>query len=73
MPKHNPTIPNTFEFKLLLDRLFLEQKEKLNVLFNSVVCDVHSGGGRIERDPDRGGRPSAWARASAAPGMPRST
>ncbi len=25
--KHNPTIPNTFEFKLLLDWLFLEQKQ----------------------------------------------
>ena len=46
--KHNPTIPNTFEFKLLLDRLFQEQKENLGVLFNSFVCDVHSSEGRIE-------------------------
>ncbi len=46
--KHNPTIPNTFEFKLLLDRLFQEQKENLSVLFNSFVCDVHSSEGRIE-------------------------
>jgi len=46
--KHNPTIPNTFEFKLLLDRLFQEQKGKLTVLFNSFVCDVQSDGGRIK-------------------------
>ncbi len=46
--KHNPTIPNTFEFKLLLDHLFQAQKENLTVLFNSFVCDVHSSGGRIE-------------------------
>ena len=46
--KHNPTIPNTFEFKLLLDQLLLEQKDKLTVLFNSFVCDVHSLSGRIE-------------------------
>ena len=47
MAKHNPTIPNTFEFKLLLDRLFQEHKDKLTVLFNSFVCDVQSDGGRI--------------------------
>jgi len=46
--RHNPTIPNTFEFKLLLDHLFQAQKENLTVLFNSFVCDVHSSGGRIE-------------------------
>lgn len=46
--RHNPTIPNTFEFKLLLDRMFQEQKGNLSVLFNSLVCDVHSSGGRIE-------------------------
>lgn len=46
--KHNPTIPNTFEFKLLLDRLFQEQKQNLSVLFNSFVCDVQSSDGRIE-------------------------
>jgi glycine/D-amino acid oxidase-like deaminating enzyme len=45
--KHNPTIPNTFEFKLLLDRLFQEHKDSLTVLFNSFVCDVQSDGGRI--------------------------
>ena len=45
--KHNPTIPNTFEFKLLLDRLFQEHKGNLTVLFNSFVCDVQSDGGRI--------------------------
>ncbi len=48
LPKHNPTIPNTFEFKLLLDRLFQEHKGNLTVLFNSFVCDVQSDGGRIQ-------------------------
>lgn len=46
--KHNPTIANTFEFKLLLDRLLQEQKANLAVLFNSVVCDAHSHGDRVE-------------------------
>ncbi len=46
--KHNPTIPNTFEFKILLDRLFQEQQGKLNVLFNTFLCDAHSSAGRIE-------------------------
>ena len=46
--KHNPTIPNTFEFKLLLDRIFQEHKDNLTVLFNSFVCDVRSDGGRIQ-------------------------
>ncbi|WAC20288.1 FAD-dependent oxidoreductase [Luteolibacter sp. SL250] len=44
---HNPTIPNTFEFKILLDRLLQERKENLTVLFNTMVCGVHSDGGRI--------------------------
>jgi glycine/D-amino acid oxidase-like deaminating enzyme len=44
---HNPTIPNTFEFKVLLDRELQACGEKLNVLFNSMVCDVESKGGRI--------------------------
>ena len=48
LPKHNPTIPNTFEFKLLLDRLLLEQKPRLEVLFNSFACDTTSRDGRIE-------------------------
>lgn len=46
--KHNPTIANTFEFKLLLDRLLQEQKANLSVLFNSFVCDAHSSGDRVE-------------------------
>jgi len=46
--RHNPTIPNTFEFKLLLDRLFQEQKDNLSVLFNSFICDAHSSGDRID-------------------------
>lgn len=45
--KHNPTITNTFEFKLLLDRLLQEQKPRLNVLFNSFVCGVETQGDRI--------------------------
>ncbi len=45
--KHNPTIPNSFEFKLLLDRLFREQKESLSILYNSLVCGVESKAGRI--------------------------
>jgi hypothetical protein len=47
MERHNPTLRNTFEFKLLLDRLFQEHKGNLTVLFNSFVCDVQSDGGRI--------------------------
>jgi hypothetical protein len=45
--KHNPTIPNTFAFKTLLDRLLLEAKSNLRVLFNSFACDVESKQGRI--------------------------
>ncbi len=47
VPKHNPTIGNTFEFKLLLDRLLREQRDRLTVLFNSFVCGAESDGGRI--------------------------
>jgi hypothetical protein len=47
MERHNPTIPNTFEFKLLLDKLFREQRESLDVLFNTFVCDARADGGRI--------------------------
>jgi hypothetical protein len=45
--KHNPTISNTFEFKLLLDRLFHEQRDNLTVLFNSFICGAETGGDRI--------------------------
>ena len=45
--KHNPTISNTFEFKLLLDRLLREQNESLSLLFNSFACDVATSGSRI--------------------------
>lgn len=44
---HNPTIPNTFEFKILLDRLMQAEKENLTVLFNSVVCAVDAAAGQI--------------------------
>jgi hypothetical protein len=47
MAKHNPTIKNTFEFKLLLDRLMREQQGRLSVLFNSFACGVQTSGGRI--------------------------
>ncbi|HVJ45973.1 MAG TPA: FAD-dependent oxidoreductase [Luteolibacter sp.] len=43
---HNPTIPNTFAFKILLDRL-IRETNGLSVLFNTVVCGVDSAGGRI--------------------------
>ncbi len=45
--KHNPTIGNSFAFKLLLDRLLREQRDQLTVLFNSFVCGVNASGGRI--------------------------
>ncbi len=44
---HNPTIPNTFEFKVLLDRELQACGDKLTVLFNSFVCDAESENGRI--------------------------
>ena len=47
MHSHNPMIPNTFEFKLLLDRMIREQKDNLSVLFNSFACGVETTGGRI--------------------------
>ncbi|MGB8168584.1 MAG: FAD-dependent oxidoreductase [Chthoniobacteraceae bacterium] len=47
MAKHNPTIPNTFEFKLLLDRMFGTQKDNLTVLFNSFICGAESRGDRL--------------------------
>ena len=46
--RHNPTIPNTFEFKLLLDRLLQAEQSRLMVLFNSFVCDVERAGQRIQ-------------------------
>lgn len=45
---HNPTIPNTFEFKVLLDREMQACGDRLQVLFNSFVCDATSRGGRVE-------------------------
>lgn len=45
--KHNPTIKNTFEFKLLLDRLLQEQKDHLSVLFNTFACGVETQGERV--------------------------
>lgn len=44
---HNPTIPNTFEFKVLLDRELQACGPNLSVLFNSIACDAEASGGRI--------------------------
>lgn len=44
---HNPTIPNTFEFKVLLDRELQACGDKLTVLFNSFVCDAEVSEGRV--------------------------
>ena len=44
---HNPTIPNTFEFKVLLDREFAAVKNSLTVRFNTFVCSASSSSGRI--------------------------
>lgn len=45
--KHNPTIPSTFEFKVLLDRELMKLKGNLTTLFNSFACDVVTKDGRI--------------------------
>jgi ribulose 1,5-bisphosphate synthetase/thiazole synthase len=45
--KHNPTIPNTFAFKLLLDDLMRKEEGRLRVLFNSFVCGVETRGDAI--------------------------
>jgi hypothetical protein len=45
--RHNPTIPNTFAFKLLLDRLLKEAGPRLTVLFNSFACAATTRGGQI--------------------------
>lgn len=45
---HNPTIRNTFEFKLLLDKLLRAQADNLVVLFNSFACDAQEKEGRVE-------------------------
>ncbi len=45
--KHNPTIPNTFEFKVILDQLLRKHRDNLTVLFNSFACDVTTTGSRI--------------------------
>lgn len=45
--QHNPTIKNTFAFKILLDKTLKAEKKRLAVLFNSVACDVQAQNGRI--------------------------
>jgi len=47
MPKHNPTIPNTFAFKVLLDREFAACGDRLAVLYNSFVAAAERSAGRI--------------------------
>lgn len=47
MPKHNPTIPNTFAFKVLLDREFAACGDRLTVLYNSFVAAAERAAGRI--------------------------
>jgi hypothetical protein len=45
--KHNPVIRNVERFKLLADRLFTEQRGRLDVLYHSTVCAVETAGDRI--------------------------
>jgi hypothetical protein len=45
--KHNPVIRNTFEFKLLLDRLLRARSDNLVVLFNSFACDAEARNGHV--------------------------
>lgn len=40
-------IPNTEEFKLLADRLIMEQSDRLSVLYHSTACGVEARGGRL--------------------------
>ena len=41
------TIPNTDEFKLLMDGLIRRHSEHLTVLYHSLVCDIETKGGLI--------------------------
>ncbi len=45
--KHNPTIPNVEEFKLLTDRVLTAERKNLQVLYHSFVCDTVVRSGRI--------------------------
>ncbi len=45
--KHNPTIPNTFQFKILLDQLLRQHRDNLTVLFNSFACEATTSADRI--------------------------
>ena len=47
LPRHNPTIGNIEQFKLLADRLLAAERPRLSVLFHTFVCDVKTSGGRI--------------------------
>lgn len=44
---HNPTIPGTFQFKVLTDRLLTAEKEHLSILYHSPVCGIETAGDRI--------------------------
>ncbi len=48
LAKHNPTIPNTFQFKVILDQLLRQHRANLTVLFNSFACEAITAGGRIK-------------------------
>ena len=47
LPRHNPTIGNIEQFKLLADRLLAAERPRLSVLFHTFVCDVKTRRGRI--------------------------
>jgi hypothetical protein len=44
---HNPVLPSTFAFKLLLDQRLRAEQPRLRVLFNTQGCDVATSGDRI--------------------------
>jgi len=44
---HNPTIRSTEEFKVLADRMLSAHGESIQVLYNSIACDVKVEGSRI--------------------------
>ena len=47
MAQHNPTIPSIERFKLLADRLLLDERPRLSVLFHTFVCEVKTREGRV--------------------------
>jgi hypothetical protein len=45
--QHNPVIRNVERFKFLADRIFTEQRGRLDVLYHSSVCAVETNGDRV--------------------------